>query len=409
MFDHWRKKVVFLVAPAIAAGYALFTFPTSADADVPETIPLTFTNNSGSDDPVYIYNLGTMLDSSSPANGKQGWAEVNGKFHPWTGGAIPPVSAPDASILGPTNGHSITVEVPKLSGRMYFSYNKKLNFKLVPGPGLVQPAVQNPTDPNRDTLFNWTEYTLNDNGLWINSTQVDMFSAPYTVGAVGPDGITHTTGALKSGGYQEFFRQLQSQPGEWANLIQTRAGDNTILRALSPLYGIETAMLPPTILDDYINRVWQKYSTETLTITPNKDQPNVKYSGKVSGGKMIFTDTSGSVVISYDKPDSDSVLGCHRKLDAPNDFIRGPISRTLCAGYHRGTLFANPNQPDSNDSLFYRDTVTNQYDRIIHEQMADGKAYAFAFDDVGNHESLVSTAAPRSAQMVIEPIAVAVP
>lgn len=404
MFDHWKKKVAALILPAVAAGCTSLAFPTSAFADVHETIQLTFTNNSGSDDPVYIYNLGTMLDPSSPANGKQGWAEADGTFHPWTGGATPPTSAPDASILGPANGHSITVEVPKLSGRIYFSYNKKLDFRLAPGPGLVQPAVQNPTDPNRDTLFNWTEYTLNDNGLWINSTQVDMFSAPYAVGATGLDGTTHTTGSLKPGGYQAFFRHLQAQPGGWANLIQTRPGDNTILRALSPLYGIETGLLPQTILDDYINRVWQKYSTDTLIVTPNKDQPGIKYTGKVSGEKMVFTDTSGSPITSYDKPDAGSIFGCHQKLDAPNDSIRGPISRTLCAGYHRGTLLTNPTQPDSDASLFYQDTVTNHYDQIIHEQMADGKAYAFAFDDVGNHESLVSTTAPRSAQMILEPI-----
>ena len=78
----------------------------------------------------------------------------------------------------------MTIRMPKFSGRVYFSYGQKLVFKLTTG-GLVQPAVQNPSDPNRNILFNWSEYTLNDSGLWINSTQVDMFSAPYAVGVQG--------------------------------------------------------------------------------------------------------------------------------------------------------------------------------------------------------------------------------
>ena len=65
----------------------------------------------------------------------------------------------------------------------------------------MQPAVQNPSDPNHNILFNWSEYTLNDSGLWINSTQVDMFSAPYAVGVQLPTGATKTTGHLKAGGY----------------------------------------------------------------------------------------------------------------------------------------------------------------------------------------------------------------
>ena len=35
--------------------------------------------------------------------------------------------------------------------------------------------------------------------------------------------------------------------------------------------------------------------------------------------------------------------------------------------------------------------------------MADGKAYAFAFDDVGNFESLVNDGDPRSAGIMLSP------
>jgi Beta-1,3-glucanase len=376
-----------IAATALAAGVLV----APAQAAVPATIPLKIVNNSGRSGPVYIYDLGTNL-----ATGQQGWADANGGFHAWPPGGNPPTAAPDASIAGPANGGSVTIRIPKFSGRVYFSYGQKLVFKLTTG-GLVQPAVQNPSDPNRNILFNWSEYTLNDSGIWINSTQVDMFSAPYAV-SVG----SKTTGHLKPGGYTGFFNALKGQPGGWGNLIQT-APDGSILRALSPGHGIETGALPSTVMSDYVNWVWTRYSSSTLTVTPFADQPNTKYFGRVSGNVMNFTNSAGQVVTSFQKPDANSIFGCFNLLDAPNDLVRGPISRTLCAGYNRATLLTSSNQPDLNAADFYVDTVCNQYARKIHAQMVDGKAYAFAFDDVGNFESLVNDGNPTSATMTLDP------
>ncbi|WP_313896985.1 glycoside hydrolase family 64 protein [Streptomyces sp. GC420] len=379
-----------------AAGLTVSAPAPAAEAAVPATIPLTFTNNSGRGEQVYIYNLGTELSS-----GRQGWADANGTFHPWPAGGNPPTPAPDASIAGPANGQSLTIRMPKFSGRIYFSYGQKLVFRLTTG-GLVQPAVQNPGDPNRDILFNWSEYTLNDSGLWLNSTQVDMFSAPYAVGVKRADGSVATTGRLKPGGYSGFFDALRGQPGGWAGLVQTRA-DGTVLRALAPGHGIEAGALPAGVMDDYVNRVWNKYSTSTLTVTPFSNRPEVKYYGRVSGNAMNFTNGAGAVVTTFQKPDSDSIFGCYKLLDAPNDEVRGPISRTLCAGLNRSTLLTNPNQPDSGAAEFYKDVVTNHYSRKIHAQMADGKAYGFAFDDVGAHESLVHDGNPQTAYVTLDP------
>ncbi|GGJ45252.1 glycoside hydrolase family 64 protein [Streptomyces lacrimifluminis] len=390
--------LVSLVAAAAVATGLTVAGPVSsrAEAAVPTTIPLEFRNNSGRGDQIYVYNIGTLLST-----GQQGWADANGTFHAWPAGGNPPSPAPDASIAGPANGQSMTLRMPKFSGRVYFSYGQKLVFKLTTG-GLVQPAVQNPSDPNANILFNWTEYTLNDAGLWINSTQVDMFSAPYAVGVKNTSGAVKNTGHLKAGGYAGFFNSLKAQPGGWANLIRTRS-DGTILRALSPGHGIGSGVLPSTVMDDYVNRVWSKYATSTLTVTPFADQPATRYYGRVSGNVMNFTNSAGAVVTTFQKPDADSVFGCHKFLDAPNDQVRGPISRTLCAGYNRSTLLTNSSQPDASSAGFYQDAVTNHYARKIHAQMADGKAYAFAFDDVGHHESLVHDGSPQTAYITLDP------
>ncbi|MDT8913431.1 glycoside hydrolase family 64 protein [Amycolatopsis sp. PS_44_ISF1] len=379
----------------VAAG-ALTVAAAPAASAVPATLPLTISNNSGRSGPVYLYDLGTYLPT-----GQQGWADAGGAFHPWPAGGNPPVPAPDAAITGPANGSSSTIAIPRFSGRIYFSYGKKLVFKLATG-GLVQPAVQNPSDPNVDTLFNWSEYTLDDSGLFINSTQVDMFSAPYAVGVKLPDGSTKSAGHLKPGGYNGVYSALRGQPGGWANLVKTRS-DGTVLRALSPGHGLETGALPASVLSDYVNRVWAKYSSATLTVTPFADQPNTKYFGRVSGNVMNFTNGSGAVVTSFQKPDSDSIFGCYKLLDAPNDLVRGPISRTLCAGFNRSTLLTSTTQPDTSAADFYTDAVTNQYSRQIHARMADGKAYGFAFDDVGNFESLVHDSHPQKGFLTLDP------
>ncbi|MBT3165208.1 sugar hydrolase [Streptomyces sp. Vc74B-19] len=384
------------LATALGGTWLATGVPAPAHAAVPDTIPLTVTNNSGRAEPVHLYNLGTQLST-----GRQGWADASGTFHPWPAGGNPPTPAPDASIPGPAPGQSTTIRVPKFSGRIYFSYGRKMDFRLTTG-GLVQPAVQNPTDPNRDILFNWSEYTLNDDGLWINSTQVDMFSAPYTVGVQRGDGATVSAGRLRPGGYNGVFNALRGQAGGWSNLIQTRS-DGTVLRALSPLYGVETGALPASVMDDYVNRVWRKYTGTDLVVTPFADRPDVRYTGRVSGGVLRFTDTSGNLATTFQKPDASSVFGCHRLLDAPNDQVRGPISRTLCAGFNRTTLLANSHQPDPSAAGFYQEPVTNHYARIIHTHMADGKAYGFAFDDVGHHESLVHDGNPRQASLTLDP------
>jgi hypothetical protein len=387
-----------VAAAALGVTGLLATGPVHrAEAAVPDTIALTVTNNSGTGRQVHLYNLGTEL-----ATGRQGWADADGTFHPWPGGAVPPVPAPDASFAGPADGESMTIRLPRFSGRLYFSYGDKLDFRLATG-GLVQPAVQNPTDPNRNILFNWSEYTLNDSGLWLNSTQVDMFSAPYAVGMKRPDGQVAMTGHLKPGGYQGVLDALEERGGGWEKLIQRRP-DGTVLRALAPSHGIEAGAPLRYSLDDYIDRVWRKYATQTLTVTPFSYQPEIKYHGRVTGDTMNFTDGSGALAASFPKPDSDSVYGCYKHLDAPNDLVRGPLARTLCAALNRSTLLDNPHQPDTSPAAFYQDPVTNHYAREIHEHMADGKAYAFAFDDVGAHESLVHDGDPRHAYMVLDPM-----
>jgi hypothetical protein len=378
---------------AITATALVVTQPQNATA-VPATIPLTITNDSGRGDQIFIYVLG------DPGTGRLGWSDASGTFHPWPTVGGEPVDAPDASIAGPANGQSKTIQLPKMSGRVYFSYGSKLAFKVVNDGRLVQPAVQNPSDPNRNKLFSWTEFTLNDSGLWINSTQVDFLSAPYQTGLRKADGTVISTGMLKPDGYANVVNALAGTPG-WNNLAQ-RAPDGSLLRVLSPGHAIGTGQMDANVLASYVDRVWAKYANEPLTVAPYSYDPAARFTGRVQNGVMRFTNASGAFVTEFRKPSSDSILGCYNDLAAPNNDI-GAIARTLCAGFHRSTLLTSTTQPGTSTSGFYQDSVTNYYAKYIHQQMANGKAYAFAFDDVLAQESLVHDGNPSAAYIQLDP------
>lgn len=391
-----RRKLLAVAAALLTAVPTGLVAATPAQAIGPALLPVTVTNSTGRAGSVHLYVIGVQLSS-----GRLGYVNQAGTFIPWSGGQIPPSPAPDASIAGPTNGASATIRFPRgFSGRVYFSFGTKLQFFLTP-TGLVQPAPWAGGDPNRDILFDWSEFTYNDAGLWLNSSQVDMFAVPHAVTVTGANGVTKRTGDVVTGGRNAIINGVRAQSG-WASTVQTR-GDGTVLRVLAPGKAAGAGLFSPTYLDSYITSAWNAYTSRTLTVVPFGDRPDIRYFGRTSGRVMTFTNSAGQVVASFNRPSSASVWGCDGDLPAPNDQVVGPISRTLCAALNRGTLGTIHTQPSTNAAEFYRSNPTNQYARIIHANMRDGKAYAFAFDDVGAFESLVHDGDPRSAGVVLSP------
>src|SRR5256886_7970898 len=150
---------------------------------------MNVTNTAGRRGRVSLPPLGV-----TPNTGRLGYVNAAGTFTPWPAGSLPPSPAPDVSIPGPADGASRTIQIPlNLSGRMYMAFGEKLKFFLTPD-GLVPPAPQNPSDPNRNILFDWSEFTYNSGGLWLNSSQVDMFAVPHTVAVTSSSGQTTQAG-----------------------------------------------------------------------------------------------------------------------------------------------------------------------------------------------------------------------
>ncbi|GAA4591167.1 hypothetical protein GCM10023107_18870 [Actinoplanes octamycinicus] len=392
--------VVTTAAPTKTATAAPTRTATTAPATtVPpkeDLLPVTVTNKTGRGDAVHLYVLGVNLET-----GKLGYVDKAGRFTAWTGGAAVPASAPDVSIAGPANGGSTTIRVPRnLSGRLYFSFGQKLDFRLTTD-GLVQPAPWAGGDPNHDILFDWSEFTVNSSGLWLNSSQVDMFAVPHVVSVTGSSGVTSVTGEVKQNGRQRVIDAIKASPA-FAKSVVTRA-DGTVLRVLAPGKAADAGLMSPTYLDPYITSAWSAYEKKNLIVTPFTDRPNVKYTGRTAGGVMSFTDGSGKTVASFTKPSTANVWGCDGALGAPNDQVVGPIARTLCAALQRTTLGRLDVQPSGTAADFYQGDPANLYAKVIHQNMVDGKAYAFAFDDVQNQESLVHDGDPRAAAITFSP------
>ncbi|WP_406314313.1 beta-1,3-glucanase family protein [Streptosporangium sp. NBC_01639] len=392
-----RKLLTWLAAVALALPMAAVTATAPAHAAGPDLLPVIVTNNTGRNEPVYLYVIGQDIRPG----GRLGYVNQGGAFSPWPAGSLPPSPAPDASIPGPGNGGSTTIHFPRfLSARVYFAIGERLKFFLTPD-GLVQPAPWASGDPNHDILLDWSEFTYNDAGLWLNSSQVDQFAIPHAVSVTGGDGVTKRTGDVVGNGRQNIINAVRAQPG-WANTVRTRS-DGTVLRVLAPGKAADAGLFDRNYLDPYITSAWNAYTGKTLTVVPFQAQPNTRYFGRTSGNVMNFTDASGRQVYSINKPSSADVWGCSGALNAPNDQVQGPIARTICAALQRSTLGTVDTQPSYNAADFYRGSLTNHYSRIIHANMVDGKAYGFPFDDVGNFESLVHDGNPRSAAIVLSP------
>ncbi|MDT4992622.1 MAG: hypothetical protein QOH97_2514, partial [Actinoplanes sp.] len=391
-----RKKLLGIVAAfaVVIAGGTYTAIGQASAASGPALLPITVTNDTGRNDPVYLYLLGTNLGT-----GRLGYVNSAGAFVNWPAGANPPSPAPDVAISGPGSGGRTAIQLPKnISGRLYFSLGQKLKFFLTPD-GLVQPAPWAGGDANRDILFDWSEFTYNDAGIWLNSSQVDMFAIPHTVSTSGSEG-NHSTGTLVANGRGNVIAGMQA--AGLGGAVSTRS-DGTVLRVLAPGKAADAGGVPGNYLDSYITSAWNAYASKTLTVVPFGDQPSVKYLGRTSGTTMKFTNAAGQQVASFNKPSSANVWGCDGALGAPNDQVVGPIARTLCAALNRGTLGTVDTQPSTNAADFYKTNPTNQYAKLVHQSMADGKAYAFAFDDVGNFESLVHDGAPTSAGITLNP------
>lgn len=399
------------LAAVVAAFIAPLLVPESAFAASAQMVPITVFNSSGKPGATNVYAIGHFVHDDDSV-GPEGYLDVQGSFRefPAAAGGTPEKTV-DSGMTGPASGTSTTFQVPfGFSGRLYYSFDKKISFRTVIDidgrNSLVQPVpwVPESADSQVDVDFDWAELSYTKWGLYLNSSQVDQLSAPASVSTTNSDGTVLRRG-ITTASVSTISAEVTKIPG-WEHVLQT---DSNVVRLINPSKLTEDGRFASDYLEDYVQAVWDKYSSgSALAVQPFALEPDKTFKGTVSGTTMTFTNPEGAVVAAFEEPSTKDVFACDGALHAPNDLVIGPIARSLCADLNRGVLGTQTKSPATNPASFYvtnmlNDGRFNYYSKIIHQNMADQRAYAFAFDDVAAQESLVHAPQPVSASIEILP------
>ncbi|WP_211251762.1 glycoside hydrolase family 64 protein [Andreprevotia chitinilytica] len=282
--------------------------------------------------------------------------------------------------------------VPQItSGRMYLSVGSPMYLKSVGSPvtGYTGPNIDNPSDPNIDVIFDFVEMDINSTNFFGNTTRVDQFGFPVRLQLQGQGGFNQTVGETESRAslFQEFVAQV---PGPFQTLAQAPYAP---YRIVAPAHGsFNTGGANATYLDSYIQSIWNKYTTSTLTFTDAQGT----FTGHVVGGQFQFTDGLGTYYINAMPTTAMVLLGDGVLNDASNAASGLPtakqlqIQAQLCAALNRHVADTPSNW--TNSGSFYQTAPTNAYSAFWHAHSINGFSYGFPYDDVsGFSSSLIGT------------------
>src|SRR6204780_4883940 len=201
--------------------------PTAAQTAA--SVSFSLQNNPLSDT-VYAFVTGQALDN----NGALMLLEADGEtpYYPASPSAAGTPLAVDCAIpLNASGGAPVTITVPQLAGaRLWFSVGTPLTFLLNPGPGLVEPSVTNPSDPNIGIQWDFAEFTYNSAQLFANISMVDFACLPIGLTLTDTSGSTQAVSGLAAGGLDAVCSGLAAQQAAdgnpWTDLVVTSNGAN---------------------------------------------------------------------------------------------------------------------------------------------------------------------------------------
>ncbi|MEU7856595.1 beta-1,3-glucanase family protein [Nonomuraea sp. NPDC049141] len=376
------RRTLLAGAAAAAATPVLALTPRAEAATV---LPLTVVNHTYryANSAIFLYVVGTDLST-----GQQVYVRADGTRVPVSASLNGPDGFADLSIPLAANGDT-HLNLPWMSGRIYVSIGQKVKFRVVTD-GNGRPALQHPagwvsSDPSYGVLHDFMEFTFKSDGMFCNTTMVDMFSIPMELRLDGQS--SHTVGTLVPNGRDTIFAGIAANPAFRPLIV----GDN--LRVIAPGHGIDSGIFSSTYFDPYVTQVWNTYASANLRVVVG----GTTYTGRVSGGQLVFNNG----IRTFARPSTRDIFYCNGALDAGG--TSGPVAAILGAAFNRSTLHNHPDQPTTDRSTFYLTSVSNHYARVLHENTRDHKAYGFPFDDVANFASYVQDLAPTSLRLRLTP------
>ncbi len=368
-----RRRFLGYSAAALSSPFWAQAISAPFASAAPESLKFVLKNDSGGPATAYIAGF-------SDAEKKAVFIKQDGTpLFPEAGGTEPEPVGPEAGI--PVDG-TVEVTVPRMYGaRVYFALNDTLEFQVVKGAdgatSVVHPNFVSNDDPNFGKDWTFAEFTLNAEQLYANISYVDFVAAPIALHLKAASGDQEVPG-MPTGALDKVAQGLRDQGENWPNLVQE--ADGRVVRVLNPNH---RAADFEGYMEPYVDEAYSKYAGETLFIDTQREDIGI-LEGKVEGEELVVG------AERFAKPSSVDIWGCNSGPFANNPDSdsqeRLAIVPRLAAAFNRTTLLINPNQPHGEDpATFYKNDITNHYARVVHENLPDGKGYAFAYDDVSSN------------------------
>jgi hypothetical protein len=335
---------------------------------------------------VYVNTAGQLIPMSTADNGaltKNGVTYTN-YFHT--------IAQAGSVTIPPINSARLMLSV---GGPMFIRVNQDINGNI----GYAGANIENPTDPNIDVTFDFMEMAIvPETGFFGNTTRVDQFGFPVTLRLQGLGGFDQTVGETATRA-SLFSAWASAVPAQFQGLAQAPYSPYRIIAPAHASFNAGKANA--NYLDAYIQGLWTKYASQTLTFT---DQQGT-FSGHVVGGKFQFTDGQGTYTIQRAPTTAEALLGSGVLNDATGQTPgtagydkQLQIQAQMCAAINRH-IVEDPAHWYT-PSFFYA-TPSNSYSKFWHDHSLNSLAYGFAYDDVGGFSSSLHTAAPTIATVTV--------
>jgi beta-galactosidase len=303
-----------------------------------------------------------------------------------------------------TLAQSTLLKIPTfISARAYISLGAPL-YVQVNGDGngnvtgYAGPNPQNATDPNVNTHFDWYEFN-NQNGIFINSTQVDEFGLPLLLDVWGSGGTFH-----KQVGITESIAQIDS---EFATQVpaQFQPPAMSNLRIFSPAkLSMAAGAANGNYFDSYVAGAWASYATTPLSITLN----GRKFTGTASGTTLTFNEVNPAAAnvgesFVVQQPSTQDILVCAGAMATgvsgnssqlqDENAVQLQLENQICSATNRGVLLTPANW--ANAGAYYGASPANFYSQFWHNHSIGGLAYGFSYDDNNNQSTTITTQQPE--------------
>ncbi|MFD7082232.1 beta-1,3-glucanase family protein [Streptomyces sp. NPDC059918] len=264
--------------------------------------------------------------------------------------------------------------------------------------GYGQPDRHNPADPNRDTRYDFFEYTFRNGKVAFggNTTQVDGFSLPVKAELKQESSHFDRTVGIDGKTAADVIAAYRDSPvvgGPFKDLVDPSGTRITAPRSAT---GFRDGGAAAHYFDPAIDKAWQKWA-DGFKMT---DGDNV-YRGRTTSGdggarlsyEKVRKENGKETVVesgSVAKPSTADVAACAGTL-AQGTGTDKFVEAHLCAAFNRGVALNDP--ATWNDASTYYDRKSgvpfNDYAAFFHSISIDGLAYAFAYDDVHDKSSVM--------------------